>query len=282
MTSPSRALLLGAVFVVGLSGCGALAGAEDGPPGSAGTQLKAGLVVPEGAQLVGPVFTRWSDIDAAPQATAYLTMDGDLEHVSADLVDQAIALGAGTDAEEEAFTDATTGCDAESLPSVQVCTWGPPPVVPKDWPLAFSLSDQLANADAPSLGTVTWLPDADTPIALPEPVDPGTGVSSVDGGIVHEVPLQIVDGSFLAGPVWPGSVTGGYVAIIGVTGNAGEVFDAYVDQGFDGEPVRVTDRQFGSVMYRKASTSEAGGGYYDVTLNDDGASAWILVERYND
>ena len=98
-------------------------------------------------------------------------------------------------------------------------------------------------------------------------------------GVEGEPGLKIADGSFLAGP--PGQVggTGGFTAVIGVTGDPDGVFEAYVAD--DVKPIEV-DVQAGTMHIRSAEWGGAGGFTYIVTLNELDGNAWILVEAYYD
>jgi hypothetical protein len=108
-----------------------------------------------------------------------------------------------------------------------------------------------------------------------------TGPTTVasDGGYLAD--LKIVPGSFLAGPPFPGSVTGGYVAVIGVSGDPDTVFDAYVAQDTD-KPYFTADETVDGMRARVDRSAEAGGVWLAVTLNAIDGTAWILVEAYND
>ena len=86
-----------AAVLVGAAGCGDDPEAELSPPG---TPLAAGLEVPVGSELVGPVFPRPLDSSAADQGlpqrsstVAVMRVDGDPFAAWDDLADQARALG---------------------------------------------------------------------------------------------------------------------------------------------------------------------------------------------
>jgi hypothetical protein len=93
--------------------------------------------------------------------------------------------------------------------------------------------------------------------------------------------LPIAEGSFLAGPPGWGSGTGGFTAVIGVTGDPDEVFDEYMRYQMN-DPPMADEHILGDLRVRQGTTGGAGGVTYTVTLNEIDGDAWILVEAYND
>lgn len=276
----------------------------------AGTPLAEGVVVPEGARLVGPVFAQFDETKALQGEVVvggqrgYLLVDGEPYAVATDFLDQwdgentlgeyhrdtlfrqDVQVAGGKIRNYDYTGDPEPGaveisCD---VGLVLVAPTGDTELeqIGTGRVLSFNLTKDVASVDVPTQGTVDWpppfiaIPD-DLPIA-PEGVD---GPTSVASDVDYLPDLEIVDGSFLAGPPWPGSLTGGYTAIIGVTGNPDEVFDAYVSQDED-KPELTVDETVGEMRIREYRSSEAGGITYTVTLNEIDGNAWILVEAYND
>ncbi len=147
--------------------------------------------------------------------------------------------------------------------------------------LEVDLRQDVTQASSPVQGHLRWFsPDDALPSSLPEVPVGVDGPQTVPSGVEGEPDLQIADGSFLAGPAGWGSGTGGFTAVIGVTGDPDEVFDAYLDPNIR-RPIAV-DTVMGRMHIRSAEGGGAGGVTYRVTLNEQGGNAWILVEAYND
>ena len=147
--------------------------------------------------------------------------------------------------------------------------------------LSFDLAKDVDSGERAGAGHCgLQTPFLKIPTELPVAPDGVSGPSSVTGDSDGVPPLEVVDGSFLAGPSWPGS-NGGYVAIIGVTGDPDEVFDRYVEQ-HPGEPYFDADTVVDGLRVRVFRSAEAGGVLYSVTLNEIDGNAWILVSAQND
>ncbi len=126
-----------------------------------------------------------------------------------------------------------------------------------------------------------WGKDFPAPENFPAPPQGVGGPSYVPSNVEGYPDLQIVDGSFLAGP--PGLVggTGGFTAVIGVNGNPDDVFDAYVAQ--DKEKAEFTlDTVIDDMHVRQHQSAQAGGVWLTITLNEMDGNAWIYVSAYND
>jgi hypothetical protein len=265
--------------------------------------MGADLVVPEGAQLVGPVFSavgQRSPIEGGEwyveSQQAYLLADGDIVGVSDDLVDQ---LG-GPEALEadDGDTFCTQGVDRGEIlgvdtepysgdldaDAVEISCAGylDNGVSEPGGGTYFDLRQDVTEPDLPVQGVVSWSESSvQVPDSLPEAPEGVGGPQTITTDVEGERDLDVVEDSFLAGPqVWGGG-TGGFTAVIGVTGDPDEVFDAYLEQ-IDPEPYDSVDESLGDLRVRREAAGGAGGVTYTVTLNEIDDDAWILLEVYND
>lgn len=305
-----------AVVVLALAGCGAgsgddpaLAGPEPWTSPDAvwmqppGTPLGGALVVPDGAELIGPVFStldRTSPIEGgeliAAEQQAYLLSNADIVDVWEDIVEQ---LG-GRSAVETDYNDSNCyqwidrggnlartsepysgDLDADAVEVI--CSGLLPNALAEEGPgLTFELRQDVTASDQPVLGVVTWAePDVEVPGSLPDAPDGVGGPRVITTDVEGDPDLDVVDGSFLAGPQGWGSLTGGFTAIIGVTADPDEVFDEYLQYQMP-DPPEADDETVGDLRVRRGTTRGAGGVTYTVTLNEIGGEAWILLEAYND
>jgi hypothetical protein len=93
---------------------------------------------------------------------------------------------------------------------------------------------QDLSKDQPVVIAVTGK-DLEAPTTLPPIPDGVDGPDQIVGE--YDLPTyDIVNGSFMAGPQGWGSGTGGFRAVIGVTGDADDVFDKYVRQDEEKPP----------------------------------------------
>ena len=197
----------------------------------AGTPLTAGITVPDGARLVGPVFTLLDQQkeDIARQS-GYLLADGEPYAVSSALANQwdgANSLGeyrrdtlcrqdVDEGVEGKTKNYAYTG-DAKPG-TVQIsCSVGLVLRAPQgDTELAqietgrtlsFTLTKNITPADAPAQATLGWQPPfVEIPDELPVAPDGVSGPATAAGDSDWVPELDIVDGSFLAGPAWPAAM----------------------------------------------------------------------------
>jgi hypothetical protein len=273
----------------------------------AGTPLAKGVTVPEGARLVGPVFTQFDEPRALKgelvvgRQRGYLLVDGEPYSVATDFLDQWDGEnGLGDYAKDtacrqqvdEGVEGKTHNYNYKGEPaegaveiSCSVSLIFSQRLVGEETfarAIGMSFTQDLTDPDAPVQGTVGWeSPPVAIPETLPEAPEDVDGPTSVASDVDYLPDLKIVDGSFLAGPPWPGSITGGYVAVIGVTGDPDEVFDAYVAQDED-KPYLTADETVQGMRIREYKSAEAGGIWLDITLNEIDGNAWILVGAYND
>ena len=251
------------------------------PPG---TPIFAGLVVPRESQLIGPVVSRLNDTNKPPHVTsqrAYLLIDGDIDDVAADLVRQ----WPRPDTFEQYRRDQ---CRDDRDLGERRC----------EFTLVIKPADEEAGFLGRSIEVVLWqdlsddnvrgqgtiglaTPPTTLPDALPEATEGVSGPQSVASNVDYLPDLEIVPGSFLAGPAFPGSITGGYEALIGVTADPDEVFDAYVAQDED-KPYFTADETLDGIRIREYASAEAGGIWLDITLQEKDGNAWIRVSAQND
>lgn len=275
-----------------------------------GTTLGDDLVIPDNTYAIGPVMTY--DIRRAGRANAWearyrqiwMTSESDPYDLAMDFADQSVdppryrpeelVESTGKKDPPEFMPQEKLGklCE-QSGPNESENGYGYAPYTGelKPWAEHIECSAsawgvdgwvelrQDLSRDQPVVIVVTGK-DLAAPESMPQ-VPEGVGGP---GKIVGEYDLptyDIVDGSFMAGPQGWGSNTGGFRAVIGVTGDPDEVFDAYLEQD-EQEPYRTRDVSVDGIRVRQAATQEAGGVWMVYTLNETDGNAWILLEAYND
>jgi hypothetical protein len=281
---------------------------------SPGTPLSGDLVVPQGARLIGPVFStvEKQSVDGRSQwavtsQAAFLLADSDIGNMATDLVDQANPTDDSIvgSVQGGCYQEITRGDRSVQRPyrdqvdpeaTAVVCS-GSPLAPPEDsvpdpgWDaeywrsqrgLHFEMRQDVAPPFEPALAVLGWQDDVRLPEELPPAQANVAGPDSVDANVEGYPDLRIVAGSFLAGPPGWGSITGGYTAVIGVSGDADEVFEQYVEQAPDPHPYVDVETMVGPLRFRQFKSAEAGGVWFTVTLNEIDGGAWILVEAYND
>jgi hypothetical protein len=148
--------------------------------------------------------------------------------------------------------------------------------------ITFDLRQDVGEPSPLVQGVLGWSESSVlVPGSLPDAPRVTGGPGVVTNDVEGEPDLAVVDGSFVAGPQGWGSITGGYTAVIGVTGDPDEVFDAYMDQ-FGQKPFYSVDEEIGDLRVRQEVAGGAGGITFSVLLNEIDGDAWILVEAYND
>lgn len=270
---------------------------------AAGTPMGADLVVPGSAQLVGPVFSRVdqrSPIDGGDWFVegqqAYLLAEDDIVAVSDDLVEQlggveVFELDDGdTFCHQDIDRGEILGVDTEPYTgdldpdAVEIRCAGSLDngVSEPGGGTYFDLRQDVTAPDLPVQGIVSWSElDVQVPDTLPEAPEGVGGPQTIAIDVEGERDLDVVEGSFLAGPQLWGGGTGGFTAVVGVTGDPDEIFDAYLKQ-LDPEPYDSVDESVADLRVRREAAGGAGGVTYTVTLNEIGDDAWILLEAYND
>ncbi len=267
------------------------------------TPMGFDLVVPQGAELIGPVFSTFdtrSPVDGGDpymsEQQARLYSNADIVEVSDGLLTQ---LGAanmeGTQTSDsicvqEINRGETLGtttkpyvgtADADAVELVCSGYW-PNAVSDSGDGIEFDLRQDLRKPDQPVLGLVRWWESrVAAPGSLPEAPDTVGGPRTITTNVEGDPDLEIVDGSFLAGPQGWGSITGGFSAVIGVSGDPDEVFDEYMAYQVT-DPEVATEATIGPLRIRQGTTGGAGGVTYTVTLNEIDGNSWILLEAYND
>ena len=218
--------------------------------------------------------------------------DGDIVDVSDDLVDQ---LG-GADGLEGLYDNSVCnqdidrgeilGVDTEPFTgdldddAVEIVCSAYVRPNPDEW-VEFDLRQNVTEPGLPVQGVVFWTEfGVQVPEDLPQAPEGVGGLDTITTDVEGDPDLDVADGSFLAGPQGWGSITGGFTAVIGVTGDPDEVFDAYL--GYVDAKASEREAQIGDLRVREGVLGGAGGVTYTVTLNEIGDDAWILLEAYND
>ena len=263
----------------------------------AGTPIAAGISVPEGARLSGPLLlTPTVDGRSFTSQQGWLFVDGDPYTVAREFHEQwsGEASRANMSCEQKRVSSSgrvkrypLVGEPADDATAVS-CSIR---FVLREFTLyhevqhvslAISYKKDLTEPGQPAVGSVFWpTPPVEVPTTLPEAPSNVGGPDQVVSDVDYQPDLQIVDGSFLAAPPGPGSLTGGFTAWIGVSGDPDEVFEAYVAQD-DSTPEATTDRTVRGMRVRQHMSSDAGGITMYVTMNEIDGNAWIYVEAYND
>jgi hypothetical protein len=257
----------------------------------AGAPLVNGLTVPEGTAAVGPAFTNVVKSGAGEwrvgQQSAFLLASDGIDRIAQDLADQVAApklvpTYRGDLCFQEIVTEELTSSEPYTGDvldnAVSVSCGGYQRSAPG---LEVDLRQDLTAPSLPVQGHLRWFSPADSlPSSLPDVPEGVEGPGTVPSGVEGYPDLQIAAGSFLAGPPGWGSITGGFTAVIGVTGDPNDVFETYIDADV-GKPIEVNAVVEG-MHVRSAQWGGAGGVTYTVTLNEIDGNAWILVEGYND
>jgi hypothetical protein len=244
-----------------------------------------GFEIEPGSGLVGTVFP--AVVDGGQGTQALLRIDGDGQSVFDGYVRQAQALG---------FSVEDSYC---CRPEEQVCS-DPDDEFQDDEPPApfvVGCEVQAAHPQEPTLDLRAFL-DADgaghlilrtrvaadlasLPVLPDGPAAPITGVAVAPGLTPEfEEPVRVVEGSALvAEPIPAECGTGGYIAVLQVTGELVPVLRAYQEQfaaeGFSEEgPV-------GSEAEPRVEGYQAGGGYL-TAIGVAGDPSHVLIERCND
>jgi hypothetical protein len=269
----------------------------------AGTPLGTDLLVPDGAQLVGPVFStigQRSPIDGGEWYVegqqAYLLAEDDIVGVSDDLVEQLGGAGAleidsgDTICNQDIDRGEVLGFETEpytgdlDADAVEIRCAGnlDNGVSEPGGGTYFDLRQDVTEPDLPVQGIVSWSElDVQVPDSLPEAPDGVGGPETITTDVEGDADLEVAEGSFLAGPQSWGTLTGGFTAVIGATGDPDEVFDEYMRYQMKNPP-KADEHVLGDLRVRQGTTGGAGGVTYTVTLNEIDGDAWILVEAYND
>lgn len=274
-------LLVGTAAVVALGGC------ADEPEEVARSSgpLADGFEIEPGSGLVGAVFPLGS-----MGHQVVLRADGDLPKVFEGYVRQAEELGypleSGWSQRPEgqwcSDPDDGTDDDPDEGPFTIECTaYGS---VPNEWQVSLR---GLAETDGQGYLTLQVLPsigdEEPSPPAPDGPVAPTTDDELVPELAVPEddPPLRLVEGSELIGEPLPATcATGGFVAVLRVTGELMPVMRGYAEQIADMRAFD-SDGLVGSEEEPSVGAYAAGGGDLGF-IGAAGTPSYVLVNRCND
>jgi hypothetical protein len=284
-----RVLTVVSAGLLVLAGCAdapseAAAPAPSPPPLRTIGSLADGFEIEPGSGLVGAVFPLGSPTGSADGWQAVLRVDGDAERVFDGYVRQAEELGHSMESgwccrpEREWCSR-----DVKPGPFPVSCTafTHPPDVVS----LALSLR---GSVDADGRGYVHVRADRVDTVTEPlPPVPDGEGAPATDVEVAPgltfepETPVRVVEGSApISEPLPPECATGGYVAVLQVTGELAPVLRGYEEQ-FTGAGFGSDEGLSGTDDVLRVSTSAAGGGTLSAVAVA-GDPAFLLLERCND
>jgi hypothetical protein len=284
-----RVLVAVSVGVLTLAGCAdapseAAAPAPSPPPLRTSGPLADGFEIEPGSGLVGTVFPLGSPTGSADGWQAVLRVDGDAERVFDGYVRQAEELGHAMNSGECCRAE-RQWCSRDGKPGpfpVSCTAYTHPPDVVS---LALSLRGFV---DGDGQGYVHVRADRVGTRAAPLPpvpdgeVAPGTDVEVAPGLTFEpEIPVRVVEGSALISePLPPECATGGYVAVLQVTGELPPVLRGYEEQfrtvGFGN-----VEGLIGNDDVLRLATEAAGGGTLSAVAVV-GDPSYVLLERCND
>jgi len=276
-----RRLVAGAVVLLALGGC------TDEPEEDLQTSgpLAEGFVIEPGSALIGPVFQTNRD----DGMRVVLRVDGDLERVFEGYVRQAEELGYPVGAglgraerqwcsEDPALWD-TYRSDAEAF-DVECTASG---FEPSTWSVRLR---GLADGDGQGyldLSVGKYSDDAAPEFSVPDgPVASATDVQVAPELAVPEddPPIRMVEGSELVFDPLPSEcATGGYLAMLEVTGSLVPVMRGYAEQFADARFQGMGLVGDDDALF--VGTSSAGGGTLSA-LGVAGDPSYVLIERCND
>jgi hypothetical protein len=280
-TSSTRGLLLVPLLVLALGGC------ADEPEDVVRTsgELADGFEIEPGSGLVGAVFPLGS---VGHQAV--LRVDGDLPRIFEGYVRQAENLGysleSGWPRRPEgqwcSDPDDTVDDDPRESPFEVECTAS----VLELGAHSVSLRG-LAETDGSGYIHLHVQPSFDTeelsPLAQDGPSAPTTDVELAPDltPFTDDPPVRIVEGSELVLDPFPATcITGGYVAVLRVTGDLLPVVRGYAEQ-FAATTAFTTEGVVGDAQQPRVWASAAGGGDLGA-VGVAGDPSYLLVERCND
>ena len=285
---PARRLTAAAALVLALGGCAdPAADSADDPADeevvrSSGA-LADGFEVEPGSGLIGAVF---------PSGTvghqAVLRVDGDLQRVFEGYVRQAGELGypvtpdqSGLDQKGCSDPDDATGDDPSEPFEVECSASG--------LDLGkYSVSVRgFAEPDGQGYIHLLVQPYSEAPELSPLASD-GPVASATDDEVAPELTpetddpaLRVVEGSALVGdPIPSACTTGGYVAVLEVTGELMPVMRGYLEQ-FTGTTAFTSEGLVGDEDEPRVEASAAGGGTL-TALGVAGDPSYVLIDRCND
>ena len=274
----ARVLMVGTALALALGGC------TDGPEGLARTSgsLADGFELEPGSALVGAVFPAPEIAGGGHQAV--LRVYGDMERVFGGYVRQAEQLGFPMESmtsPEQWCGEAGGRFPGDPLDSYELeCTAHSYEL--DRWRVSLRA---LADADGRGLihlRSAQYPADASPPPsrAAEGPVAPATDVDiAADLTVSYNSPLLVVEGSELVFDPFPSEcLTGGYVAVLRVTGELAPVL-----RGYDRQFLEVVSSSEGLLQDGDevvVPAEEAGGGGFSAA-GVAGDPSYVLIERCN-
>lgn len=273
-----------------------------------GVPLGFGFSTVPGTALQGAVFPQ--PLEGTDGFVAVLTLTGDAAEVFDSFLGQAAALGYRLPVQDSSrnactftrngellFTDDGNSVGWSATPEeADALFCGSTPALQDGEDFENSASLQLSLAQGKAWGetystvVLDLRRDGVVPEGTPQP-GPADGVRDLAVEVSWSLPerfgadvgpLQVVEGSELAGPVGArNTCAGGYYAVVEVTADLTTVLDGYtaqiVDSRFQGlaredKPEPVAQRYY----------TAAGGGTWDLVAVTVEGGTWLLVDRCND
>lgn len=247
--------------------------------------LADGVEIEPGSALIGTVFPSGSS-----GHQAVLRVDGDLQRVFEGYVRQVVELGypvgpgwRSLPEEGRWCSDPGNGTGDEEPNEPYVVECEASGFEPGEWHMSVR---GLADADGRGFITVRTDPhsvnSSETPAVPDGPAAPVTDEEvSPELTPSMDEPLLIVEGSTLMADPFPATcITGGYVAVLRVTGELMPVMRGYAEQ-FAAMRAFTTDGLSGDDQEPRVWASAAGGGDLGA-LGVAGDPSYILIERCND
>ena len=288
-----RGVVVGTALVLALAGC------TDDPEEVVRTSgaLADGFEIEPGSGLVGAVFPLGST-----GHMAVLRVDRDLQRVFEGYVRQAEDLGYPVGAEGGGVDPECEGPDDGD--GDRIVGEDPPAEDPVEarFPIecnasGLELSETrvaqfsarvLADADGAGYVVLTFARHANDVSELPPLESDGPVAQATDDALAPDLapttddpPLRVVEGSELVTDPLPSHcTTGGYLAVLQVTGDLVPVMQGYLEQ-FTGTTAFTGEGLVGSEDEPRAYTSAAGGGNLDA-IGVAGDPSYVLIERCND
>lgn len=290
---PVGALLTATVLVLALGGC------TDEPEEVTRTSgaLADGFEIEPGSGLVGAVFPR-----GAEGQLVVLRIDGDLQRVFEGYLRQAEDLGYPVGAEDGGVDPGCTSPDDGG--SDRIVGDDATPDDPVDSPFQYEctasgleMSESRVSvlsirgfAEADGAGYLVLETDRHSNDVPEQPVlaSDGPVASATDEQLAPELtpwtddpPVRVVEGSQLVSEPLPARcITGGYVAVLEVTGDLMPVMRGYEEQ-FTAMQAFTSDGLVGSDDEPRVWASAAGGGDLSA-IAVAGDPSYVLIERCND
>jgi hypothetical protein len=269
-------------------------------PGT-GAELHEGLVVPDGARLLGTVFSdAYGDTPPEENWTASLFVDGDPVEVMAQLTDQAQALGLEASYEcgiSDSEFDGGLWCVLDAHRDVDGLRY--------EWltgELRRTTATSIAYSNHANLRYSRWPQGTDlgvgertltppgtlqVPAAATPPAIPSEGQLVAAEEDFRGYPLvEVVPGSTVVAPVETDiCATGGFAAFLLITGDVEEVVRSYARQ-IDSDDLELTETraELDGRPTIRAYVDESGGGdlTLDVVVGEGDEPTWARLSRCND